>query len=147
MEEMKLVIAVPYENGQIFQHFGHAEEFKLYEIEDGRVIMSAVVTALGSGHDALAAYLKDYNVDVLICGGIGDGAKTALKQVEISLFGGVEGDADKAVEDFLAKKLNYIPDSSCGCSHHHDEEHNCGSHDHGCNCGVHDCSSHGCGFH
>jgi hypothetical protein len=28
-------IAVTYENGMIFQHFGHTEQFKIYETENG----------------------------------------------------------------------------------------------------------------
>lgn len=33
-------IAVTYENGEIFQHFGHTQEFKVYDVEDNKIISS-----------------------------------------------------------------------------------------------------------
>lgn len=50
-------IAVTYEDGQIFQHFGHTEQFKVYDVEDGRVVASEVVDTNGNGHGALAGFL------------------------------------------------------------------------------------------
>lgn len=95
-------IAVTYENGQVFQHFGHCEQFKLYEVQDGKVFSSQVVSAVGSGHGALAGFLRQYGVDVLICGGIGGGARTALADAGIQLYPGASGDADKQIADLLA---------------------------------------------
>ena len=103
-------IAVTYENGQIFQHFGHTETFKIYDVEEGKVVHSEVVDTNGSGHGALAGVLNALNADVLICGGIGGGAQTALAAAGIKLFGGVSGDADKAVEAFINDTLDYNPD-------------------------------------
>ena len=95
-------IAGTYENGQIFQHFGHTETFKIYDVEEGKVVHSEVVDTNGSGHGALAGEFFTYmNADVLICGGIGGGAQTALAAAGIKLFGGVSGDADEAVEAFI----------------------------------------------
>ena len=119
-------IAVTYENGEIFQHFGHTEQFKIYEAEDGKVISSAVVSAMGSGHGALAGFLKEHGVDTLICGGIGDGAKMALEEAGIKLYGGVCGNADKSIEEFLKNNLKYIADVTC--IHHHGEKHSCCEH-------------------
>ena len=129
-------IAVTYENGQIFQHFGHTETFKIYDVEEGKVVHSEVVDTNGSGHGALAGFLNALHADVLICGGIGGGAQTALAAAGIKLFGGVSGDADKAVEAFLNETLEYNPDVKC--SHH---EH---SHGEGHTCGEHGCGSHSC---
>lgn len=129
-------IAVTYENGEIFQHFGHTEQFKVYDIEEGKIISSEVVSTNGSGHGALAGVLGALNADVLICGGIGGGAQMALAQVGIRLFGGVSGDADKAVEAYLAGTLAYNPNVQC--NHH-------GDHHHEGNCGEHGCGSHTCG--
>ncbi len=84
-------IAIPYENGSIFQHYGKTEEFKIFETQDGKIQASGVVKTLGSGHGALAGFLQDYNVDAIICGGIGDGAKNALTQAGIQIYAGVEG--------------------------------------------------------
>ena len=133
-------IAVTYQNGQIFQHFGHTAQFKLYEIEDGKIVNAEVVDTNGSGHGALAGLLSSLNADVLICGGIGGGAQMALAQAGIKLFGGVNGDADEAVEAFLANSLNYDPEAKCDHhDHHHGEGHTCGDHGCGSNCGSHGC--------
>lgn len=127
-------IAATYDNGQIFQHFGHTAQFKIYEIEAGKVVSSKVVDTNGSGHGALAGFLAERGVDTLICGGIGGGAQMALANAGIKLYGGVMGDADDAVEALLSGELNFNP--CVRCSHHdHGSEHNCG--DHGC--GSHSC--------
>lgn len=129
-------IAVTYENGQIFQHFGHTEQFKLYDVEDGKILSAEVIDTNGSGHGALAGLLSAFKTDVLICGGIGGGAQTALAQNGIQLFGGVSGDADKAVESFIAGNLAYDPNAKCDHhDHHHGEGHTCGKH----GCGEHSC--------
>ncbi len=130
-------IAVTYENGLIFQHFGHTKEFKVYDVEDGRVVSSQVVNTNGSGHGALAGVLSGLKADVLICGGIGGGAQMALAAANVRLYGGVSGEADRAVEAFLAGELDYDPHVRCD---HHDHEH-----DHGHTCGDHGCGSHSCG--
>lgn len=132
--EKTMRIAVSYENGQIFQHFGHTEQFKLYDVEDGRVTGSQVVDTNGQGHGALAGFLTQAKVDALICGGIGGGAQNALAEMGIKLYGGVSGSADGAVEAYLAGKLDYNLDVRCS---HHEHEHSCGEH----HCGE---NKHGC---
>ena len=131
-------IVVTYENGSVFQHFGHTEFFKVYDVQEGTVISSQVVSTNGSGHGALAGVLEAMHADVLICGGIGGGAQTALAAAGIKLYGGVSGDADKAVAAFLAGELTFNPDVQCTHhgEHHHDADHHCGSH--GCG-GAHHC--------
>ena len=85
-------IAVTYENGQVFQHFGHTKQFKVYETADGKVVSSEIVGTQGQGHGALAGFLLGGGVDVLICGGIGGGARAALAEAGIRLFPGASGD-------------------------------------------------------
>lgn len=131
-------IAVTYENGQIFQHFGHTKTFKVYEVEDGKILSSQVVDTNGSGHGALAGVLSMLQADVLICGGIGGGAQMALAAANIKLYGGGAGDADAAVAAFLAGELDYDPNARCDHHDHHGEGHTCG--DHGC--GNHSCGHH-----
>ncbi len=121
-------VAVTYENGQVFQHFGHTEMFKVYEIEDNRIIKENVVSTNGQGHGALAGFLLGLGVDTLICGGIGGGAQNALAGAGIRLYGGVTGDADEAVKALLSGSLAFNPDARC--EHHHEGGHDCG-HDHG----------------
>jgi len=141
-------IAVTYDNGEIFQHFGHTQQFKVYDVAEGKIISSEVVDTNGSGHGALAGVLNALNADILICGGIGGGAQMALAAADIQLYGGVSGNADAAVEAFLAGQLDFNPHVQCnhhGEHHHHDG--GCGSH--GCGDHHHDggCGSHGCGHH
>ena len=131
-------IAVTYENGQIFQHFGHTAAFKVYDVENGAVTSSEVVSTNGSGHGALAGVLNTLKADILICGGIGGGAQMALAEAGIKLYGGVQGDADAAVQAYLAGQLDFNPNVHCS---HHD------SHGTGHTCGDHGCGSHSCGNH
>ena len=132
--EGNMKIAVTYENGQIFQHFGHTQQFKLYEVLDGKITGTQIVDTNGSGHGAVALFLMRHGVDTVICGGIGGGAKAALAGAGIRLYGGVTGEADAAVATLLAGALGYDPEARCG---HHDraEGHACGTH----SCGHHDC--------
>lgn len=121
-------IAVTYENGDIFQHFGHTEYFKVYDAEDGKVVSSEVVSTEGNGHGALAGILRAMNVDVLICGGIGGGARNALAAEGVELYGGVSGSADAAVEKLLAGKLDFDLEAKCSGHEGHEHGHTCGSH-------------------
>ncbi|MCR5581831.1 MAG: DUF134 domain-containing protein [Pseudobutyrivibrio sp.] len=136
-EEMRL--AVTYDNGEIFQHFGHTEQFKVYDIADGKILNEEIVSTNGQGHGALAGFLLGGSVDALICGGIGGGAQNALREAGIVLYGGVSGKADDAVAAFLAGQLSYNPNVTCN---HHDHEHGEGH-----TCGDHHDGDHHCGGH
>ena len=125
-------IAVTYDNGQVFQHFGRTEAFKVYEVEDDKVINSEIVESNGVGHGALAGLLADNTIDVLICGGIGGGAQTALADAGVEVCSGVQGDVDQAVEAYLKGEL---VSAGVNCDHHHEEGHSCGSHEDGHSCG------------
>ena len=131
-------IAVTYDNGNIFQHFGRTESYKVYDVEDNKVVSSEVIGSNGVGHGALAGLLADRAVDVLICGGIGGGAQQALSDAGVELVAGAEGDADQAVEAYLKGELI---STGANCDHHHHEDgHSCGDHGEG-----HSCGSGGCG--
>ncbi len=121
-------IAVTYENGEIFQHFGHSEQFKLYDVEDGRITEEQVVDTNGSGHGALAGFLQAAGVDALICGGIGMGAQMALAEAGIRLYAGVRGQADAAARALAEGSLEYDPEARCDHHGHHGDGE-CG-HDH-----------------
>ena len=130
-------IAVTYDNGNVFQHFGRTEFFKVYEVEDNKVISSEVIGSNGVGHGALAGLLSEQSVGVLICGGIGGGAQAALAEAGVELCAGAEGDADQAVEAYLKGEL---VSTGANCDHHHHEDgHSCGDHEEGHSCGS------GCG--
>ena len=135
-------IAVTYENGEIFQHFGHTEQFKLYDVEDGKIVSEQIVDTDGSGHGALAGFLKAAQADALICGGIGMGARNALAEAGITLYGGVTGSADAAAQALAQGSLQFDPDAKCDHhGHHHGEGHDCGHHGH------HHGEGHECGHH
>ena len=139
-------IAATYENGSIFQHFGRTEQFKIYDVEDNKVVSSTIIGNNGIGHGALAGLLADITIDVLICGGLGGGAMNALMNAGITVVAGAEGDADAAVEAYLRGEL---VSSGANCDHHgHGEGHECGHHgdeDEGGCCGHHDDEEVGCG--
>lgn len=126
-------IAVTYENGEVFQHFGHTEQFKLFDVENGTIVKEQVVDTNGQGHGALAGFLKQSEADILICGGIGGGAQMALAEAGIKLYAGISGNADEAVKCLIAGNLQQITNATC--DHHHGEEHQCGEH----GCGNHEC--------
>ena len=134
-------IAVTYDNGNVFQHFGKTENFKVYEVEDNKVVSSEVIGSNGTGHGALAGLLAEQGINVLISGGIGGGAQTALTEAGIEMVSGAQGNTDEVVEAYLKGEL---VSSGVNCDHHHGEEHSCGSHEEGHSCGG---SCGGCGGH
>lgn len=125
-------IAVTYDNGEIFQHFGHTEQFRFYEVKDEEIISSETVSTNGSGHGALAGFLAANSVKVVICGGIGEGAQNALASAGILLYAGISGSADEAVDNLIHGRLVSNPNASCG-HHSHEGSHGCGGH-----CGHHE---------
>ncbi|MDY4671145.1 MAG: NifB/NifX family molybdenum-iron cluster-binding protein [Oliverpabstia sp.] len=132
-------IAVTYDNGNVFQHFGKTENFKVYEVEDNKVVSSEVMSSNGSGHGALAGLLAEQGIEVLICGGIGGGAQAALEEAGIELCAGAQGDTDQVVEAYLNGEL---VSTGVNCDHHHEDGHSCGDHGDGHSCG--NCGG-GCG--
>lgn len=126
-------IAIPYESGNVFQHFGHTEQFRLYQLENGRVVAEQLVDTEGAGHGALAGFLKERGVEALVCGGIGSGAREALKAAGIAVYGGVSGKADEAAQALARGELHFDPNAHCD-HHDHAEGHACGNH----GCGHHE---------
>lgn len=124
-------IAVTYEGGNVFQHFGKTQSFRIYDAENGTITHAETIGTGGKGHGMLAGFLKGENVDVLICGGIGAGAQEALNEAGIKFYAGVSGNADEAVKSFVEGKLSYDPSPTC--DHHEHEHHH--HHEGGCNHG------------
>ncbi|MDD7113940.1 MAG: NifB/NifX family molybdenum-iron cluster-binding protein [Lachnospiraceae bacterium] len=134
-------IAVTYDNGEVFQHFGRTENFKVYEVENNQVVSSEVIGSNGIGHGALAGLLAEEDIEVLICGGIGGGAQNALSEAGITLVAGAAGNTDEVVESYLKGEL---VSTGANCNHHdHEEGHSCGDHGCGGHAGGHTCG--GCG--
>ena len=134
-------IAVTYDNGEVFQHFGRTENFKVYEVENNQVVSSEVIGSNGIGHGALAGLLAEEDIEVLICGGNGGGAQNALSEAGITLVAGAAGNTDEVVESYLKGEL---VSTGANCNHHdHEEGHSCGDHGCGGHAGGHTCG--GCG--
>ena len=131
-------IAVTYDQGMVFQHFGHTNEFKIYTIKANEVVESVVVQTNGTGHCALANILQNLGVEILICGGIGMGAINNLTKAGIEIFPGVMGEADMVVEDFIAGILEYDPDVRCNHHEHNCDDHDCAEHHHHGDCHCHE---------
>lgn len=112
--------AVTYDNGNVFGHFGKTEKFKIYDIENGKIVNSQILDTNGEGCGGLAGILNIANVDVLICGGIGGGAVHAIQEAGIKLYAGANGSADAAVEALLAGTLEAKGEANCD---HHDHDH------------------------
>lgn len=167
---MRIAVAYENESGQVYQHFGSTQKFKLYELDEGGIVSTSLVDTNGSGHSALASFLCGLGVDAVVCGGIGVGMQQALMEERVLIYGGVTGDADEAVKAFLGNRLEFSPDAvcadpnhehadgSCGCGGHHHENGEsgcCGGrhHEHaegGCGCGHHhgqESGGCGCGHH
>lgn len=140
-------VATTYDNGNIFMHFGRSEQFKIYDIQDGKVLNEQVVGTGGTGHGALVGLLTNGGVDTLICGGIGGGAINALTQAGIKVYAGAQGNCDACVEALIAGTLAQTGEATCDC-HGHDHEH---IHEHGGSCGCHghheNEGNKGCGCH
>lgn len=141
---VKLKVAVTYDNGNVFQHFGHSEQFKIYDVVDEVIESSEVIDTNGTGHEALATFLADKGVTSLICGGIGSGAMEALEASGINVFSGVSGDCDEAVECLLRGELISGGVNCDHHDHHHDEEEDCNCGSDGCGSGCGGCGG-GCG--
>lgn len=123
-------IAVTYDNGNIFQHFGHTEKIKIYNIENGNIESEKIEDTSATGHSLLVEFLKNNDIKVLICGGIGQGAVNALTEAGIELYSGNEGNADNIVKMYIKGNLEQNNDANCN---HHNGEHNCKGHDN-CSC-------------
>lgn len=120
-------IAITYKDGQIFQHFGRSEFFKIYDVQDGQIVSSVIIPTNGNGHSALGGFLSAAKVEALICGGIGNGARNVLGNANIQVYPGVTGNADEAIQAFINGNLNYQADLEC--NHHDHEGHDCGEHE------------------
>ena len=140
-------IAVPFENGNVFQHFGKTKTFKIYEVENGHIQSAKNFSAGETGHEALAELLKKQGVSVVLCGGLGDGAKDALDQAGLSVCSGVKGNTDEAVEMYLAGELKSAGANCDHHHHHHEEPARELSHEEEEGACTHDCSCCGGGCH
>lgn len=112
-------VAIPYQDGVLFEHFGRAKEFKIYSIENLDPVTGEVVSPEDLSHAAVARFLKERGVDVVICGRIGPHAREAIEGEHMLIFDGVTGGADDVVDMFLQGTLesggeDFAADGGCG---------------------------------
>ncbi len=100
-----MIIAVTYENGLVCQQFGNTEQYKVYDVEGGKVMSSRMIGSEGQGYGALTDLLRGRGIDVLICGDIDSVMQKALTEKDIELCAGASGSADEAVEAYLRGEL------------------------------------------
>ena len=133
-------IAVAYKDGEIFEHFGHAELFAIYdyaEADVNRCTKKLVETGDRQGHQAMADLMREERVDAVIVGNMGGEAKAALLRYGIVPITGYCGSADDAADLLILGQLPLLDGGACsggcgGCS-------GCqGDTDCGCGCGC-DC--------
>lgn len=122
-------IAVAYEDNEIFQHFGRTPAFLIAEAEGRTLRGTEVVSTAGAGHSALAGFLAERGVSVVICGGIGQGARDGLEGAGIDVVSGQSGSAEAALRFYLNGDLKDNP--AGGCGRHGDGGHSCGGRCHG----------------
>ena len=145
---ISMKIAVAYNNGNVFEHFGHSKQFKIYETDGQNVVKEEVIESEGSGHSAMAGLLTSLGINAVICGGIGDGAVNALGEAGIEVYSGVSGNADEAVAAYLNGELI---SEGINCSHHANEDgQSCGhctdeASDAGCGCAGSEAGGGSCG--
>lgn len=128
-----MLVAVTYENEEVYQHFGHSKSFAVYEVDNGKVVSKRIFDSAGAGHGALAGFLNDNGVAALICGGIGGGAISALEGIGIKVYSGVSGNVNDAIAAFANGTLKAGSGSNCN-QHDHDHHHQSGS---SCKCSGH----------
>lgn len=132
-EKSVMKIAVATEGSNVSGHFGKCENFTIAEIENSEVKNKVVVNTQGNQHGLLPAFLASHNVNVVIAGGMGEGARQGLTSKGIEIITGASGNIDEVINSFLNGRLQ---SSNTGCAgHSHSHGHSNG--DSGCNCGHH----------
>jgi predicted Fe-Mo cluster-binding NifX family protein len=124
-------VAIPCtDQDETFQHFGHAEQFAIYEYTEGEYVDRKVFATKCRGHEEIAKLMRYLGINIVVCGGIGDGAIAALMKHKILIYAGAEGNIDQAYYALVNNRLNCTSKPTCS-------SHNCscGSHG-GCDCGC-----------
>ena len=128
-------VAVAYDNGEIYGHFGHCDMFAIYEYGEyvHECTKTLVETADRQGHQAMADLMREQGVDAVICGNMGGEGKALLLSYGIVPVVGYSGDADTAADLLVTGQLPINPGAgNCSCS----GSCHCGSDDgEGCSCG------------
>ena len=112
-----MIVAITYENGNVFMHYGKTRQFKIYEIDNNEIKSSRVIDCGEYSHHTLADLLALNNVDTLICGGLGGHDVESLMAKNIRIFNNASGNVDIVINEFLKGNLSFSGASECGCHH------------------------------
>lgn len=112
-------IAVACAGNQVSGHFGHCENFMIFKEEKGVVVSKENVPNPGHKPGFLPNFLADLGVEVIIAGGMGGGAVDIFNERNIEVILGASGDAESAVNAYLAGTLK----STGSICHEHEHEH------------------------
>jgi predicted Fe-Mo cluster-binding NifX family protein len=115
-----LKIAVASEGAMVTGHFGHCENFNIYESEGQTITKSTSVPNPGHRPGFLPNYLNDLSVNVIISGGMGGGAIEIFNEKGIEVVTGAVGDAAQAAMNYLNGTLKSTG-SVCHEHQHHGE--------------------------
>ena len=117
-------IAVACMGTQVGGHFGHCENFRIYDTADGKICAEESIPNPGHRPGFLPNFLGDMGVEVIIAGGMGGGAVEIFNERRIEVIVGVQGDAREAVEQYLKGQLQ----STGSICHEHQHGGECGEH-------------------
>ena len=115
-------IAVPNNESMVNQHFGMSKSFAIVTVENNKITNVEEVSSvqLQHEHEGLAKMLKQNGVEIVMTGGIGQGAIDGLKMNGLQVIRGVSGEYIKVIEEYINGK---IEDKNINCNHH-GEHHN-----------------------
>nr|WP_317325846.1 NifB/NifX family molybdenum-iron cluster-binding protein [uncultured Flavonifractor sp.] len=117
-------IAVSCNGTQIWAHFGHCENFMIYDADNGAITSEQSVPNPGHRPGFLPNFLADQGVNVIISGGMGGGAVDIFNERGVEVVLGAQGDAKTAVEAYLRGELK----STGSICHEHAHADECGQH-------------------
>lgn len=113
-------VAIPVENNMLSPHFGHAENFLFFDIEDGKILSTEITPTPEHMEGSFPEWIKSNKANVVIVSGIGPKAVEILENSGITVITNVVPDKPrKLVEDFINNKLDTSYEEVCDHSEHH----------------------------
>ena len=110
-------VAITYDDGNVFMHYGKTREFIIFEIENNEIKNEFILPCGEYSHHTLADLLSINNVDVLICGGCGGHAIESLEAKNIKIYNGACGDVHNVIKQYINEELTFNGATECGCHH------------------------------
>jgi predicted Fe-Mo cluster-binding NifX family protein len=108
-------IAIPVVGGHLSQHFGHCEEFWIFDVdrENKKIVKRETVPSPPHQPGLLPRWLADKGVHLIITGGMGPQAQQLFAQDGVDVFVGASSDdPQKIVQAYLDESLE-LGDNIC----------------------------------